>query len=63
MDEIAAHVKADPVAHRLAHLSDPRLGEVLSAAAKAANWETRPSPKPGIPKPVLRQAGARPASL
>jgi CO/xanthine dehydrogenase Mo-binding subunit len=50
MDEIAARVKADPVAHRLAHLSDPRLREVLSAAAKAANWETRPSPKPGIRK-------------
>jgi nicotinate dehydrogenase subunit B len=50
MDEIAARVKADPVAHRLAHLSDPRLSEVLSAAAKAANWETRPSPKPGIRK-------------
>ncbi len=48
MDEIAALVKADPVAYRLNHLSDPRLSEVLSAAAKAANWETRPSPKPGI---------------
>jgi nicotinate dehydrogenase subunit B len=50
IDEISAHVKADAVAHRLAHLNDPRLKEVLSAAAKTANWETRPSPKPGIRK-------------
>ena len=27
MDEVAAHVKADPVAYRLRHLSDPRLRE------------------------------------
>ena len=46
LDEIAAHVKADPVAYRLRHLSDPRLKEVLSAAAKAANWQARPSPGP-----------------
>jgi nicotinate dehydrogenase subunit B len=46
MDEIAAHVKADPVAHRLRHLSDPRLIDVVKAAAKGANWETRPSPRP-----------------
>jgi CO/xanthine dehydrogenase Mo-binding subunit len=47
MDELAAAVKADPVEFRLRHLSDPRLIEVVKAAAKAANWETRPSPKPG----------------
>ena len=47
LDEVAAHVKADPVAYRLRHLSDPRLKEVVSAAAKAAKWEARPSPKPG----------------
>jgi CO/xanthine dehydrogenase Mo-binding subunit len=46
LDEIAAHVKADPVAYRLRHLSDPRLKEVVAAAAKAANWEPRPSPGP-----------------
>jgi CO/xanthine dehydrogenase Mo-binding subunit len=44
MDEIAAAVKADPVLYRLRHLSDPRLIAVLNAAAKAANWDTRPSP-------------------
>jgi len=47
MDELAAKVKADPVEYRLRHLRDARLKEVLSAAAKTANWETRPSPKPG----------------
>jgi nicotinate dehydrogenase subunit B len=48
LDEVAALVKADPVAYRLRHLSDPRLIEVVNAAVKAAKWETRPSPKPGI---------------
>ena len=47
LDELAAHAKADPVEFRLRHLRDARLKEVLEAAAKAANWETRPSPKPG----------------
>jgi nicotinate dehydrogenase subunit B len=47
IDELAAQVKADPVEYRLRHLRDARLKEVLSTAAKTANWETRPSPKPG----------------
>jgi len=46
LDEIAAQVKADPVEYRLRHLSDPRLKEVVSAAARTAKWETRPSPGP-----------------
>jgi nicotinate dehydrogenase subunit B len=46
MDEIAAHVKADPVAYRLKHLNDERLKHVVQEAAKAAHWEARPSPKP-----------------
>lgn len=46
MDEVAAHVKADPIAYRLRHLSDPRLKEVLAQAAKAAGWDARPSPRP-----------------
>ena len=45
MDELAAHVKADPVEYRLRHLSFPRLAECVRAAAKTANWEARPSPK------------------
>src|SRR5947209_3712137 len=50
IDEVAAHVKADPVAYRLRHLSDARLKEVVSAAAKAAKWDARPSPRPGVPR-------------
>jgi hypothetical protein len=46
IDEIAAHVKADPVAYRLRHISDARLSDVVTAAAKAADWDARPSPKP-----------------
>ena len=48
MDEIAAVAKADPVDYRLRHLRDPRLIEVVKSVAKAAKWETRPSPRPGI---------------
>ena len=48
MDEISAFVKADPVAYRLKHLRSPRIMDVVRAAAKAANWEARPSPKRGI---------------
>lgn len=44
MDELAAAVKADPVEYRLRHLRDPRLRRVVQAAAKAANWQARPSP-------------------
>jgi nicotinate dehydrogenase subunit B len=50
LDEIAARVKADPVAYRLRHLSDPRLKEVVAAAARAAGWEARPSPGPDADK-------------
>jgi CO/xanthine dehydrogenase Mo-binding subunit len=46
MDELAAAAKADPVEYRLRHLRDPRLRAVLQAAAKAANWQPRPSPNP-----------------
>src|SRR5207253_4610888 len=45
LDEVAAQVKADPVEYRLRHLSDPRLVEVVKAAAKAAAWDSRPSPR------------------
>jgi len=50
MDELAARVKADPVEYRLRHLHDERVIGVLSAAAKAAKWEARPSPKTGNSK-------------
>jgi CO/xanthine dehydrogenase Mo-binding subunit len=45
MDELSAHTKADPVAYRLRHLREPRLIDVVKAAAQAAKWDTRPSPK------------------
>ena len=48
MDELAAHVKADPVEYRLRHLRSERVIGVLKAAAQAARWEHRPSPRPGI---------------
>jgi nicotinate dehydrogenase subunit B len=50
MDEVAARVKADPVEYRLRHLRHKRVIGVLNAAAKAARWETRPSPAPGNPR-------------
>jgi nicotinate dehydrogenase subunit B len=50
MDELAAKAKADPVAFRLRHLSNPRLSDVVKAAAKAANWDARPSPNPRAKK-------------
>ncbi len=46
LDEVAAAVKADPLEYRLRHLRDPRLKAVVQAAAKAANWQPRPSPNP-----------------
>ena len=48
MDEISTYVKAGPVAYRLQYLRETRLIDVVKAAAKAANWDTRPSPKRGI---------------
>jgi CO/xanthine dehydrogenase Mo-binding subunit len=50
LDEVAARLRVDPVAYRLRHLSDNRLKEVVTAAAQAAHWETRPSPRPKAPK-------------
>ena len=50
MDELAAHVNADPVEYRLRHLSHPRLSEVVRRVAAAAKWEARPSPKPENPR-------------
>jgi CO/xanthine dehydrogenase Mo-binding subunit len=57
MDELSAHVKADPVAFRLKYLRDERIIEVVKAAAKAANWETRPSPKKRSAAEILTGRG------
>jgi CO/xanthine dehydrogenase Mo-binding subunit len=48
LDEVAAHVAADPVAYRLRHLANPRLKEVVAAVAKAAGWDARSSPRPNL---------------
>jgi CO/xanthine dehydrogenase Mo-binding subunit len=48
MDELAAGTKADPVAFRLRHLSNPRLAAVAKEAARAADWDDRPSPRPNM---------------
>jgi CO/xanthine dehydrogenase Mo-binding subunit len=48
MDELCAHANADPVAFRLLHLQNPRVIGVLNAAAEAAKWDARPSPKTAI---------------
>jgi CO/xanthine dehydrogenase Mo-binding subunit len=45
LDEVAAHVKADPVEYRLRYLNHARLSAAIRAAAKASNWESRPSPR------------------
>jgi nicotinate dehydrogenase subunit B len=50
MDELAARAKADPVEFRVRHLSESRLSDVVKAAAKAANWDPRPSPRAPTPK-------------
>jgi CO/xanthine dehydrogenase Mo-binding subunit len=44
INEAAAVAKADPIQFRLDHTTDPRLIGVIQAAAKAANWQSRPSP-------------------
>ena len=44
MDELALAAGADPVAFRLAHLTDPRARAVLQAAADKAGWD--PARKP-----------------
>jgi len=59
IDEIAAQLKVDPVAYRLRHLADPRLKEVVAAAAKAANWVARPSPASGSSSGAAARAGLR----
>jgi nicotinate dehydrogenase subunit B len=45
IDELAAAAKVDPVEFRLRYIGDYRLRDVLTGAAKAAGWRSRPSPK------------------
>jgi nicotinate dehydrogenase subunit B len=48
MDELCAQAKADPVAFRLKHLSDPRVIGVIQAATKAADWKLQAARKRGV---------------
>lgn len=45
VDELAAAAQMDAVEYRLRYLREPRLQEVLKAAARQAGWESRPSPQ------------------
>jgi nicotinate dehydrogenase subunit B len=45
MNEAAAAAKADPIQFRREHTTEPRLIELLETTAKAAGWESRPSPR------------------
>jgi CO/xanthine dehydrogenase Mo-binding subunit len=42
MDELARAGGLDPVAFRLAHLADPRAGDVVKLCAQKFGWDTRP---------------------
>jgi nicotinate dehydrogenase subunit B len=44
MNEAAASAKMDPIQFRLNHTTDQRLIDILNATARAAGWESRPSP-------------------
>jgi len=46
-DELAAAARRDPVAFRLAGISDPRGVEVVKRTAALIGWQPRPSPGPG----------------
>ncbi|HEY1471373.1 MAG TPA: molybdopterin cofactor-binding domain-containing protein [Candidatus Acidoferrum sp.] len=50
INEAAAAAKTDPVQFRIDHTTDQRLIDILNATAKAAAWETRPSPHRGARK-------------
>ena len=45
IDELAAAADVDALEYRLRYLSEPRERDVLEAAAREANWESRPTPR------------------
>jgi nicotinate dehydrogenase subunit B len=59
MDELAAAAGADPVAFRLAHLSDPRARRVIEEAATMSGWAARGEPDRGEPDRGERDRGER----
>ncbi len=57
VNEAASAAGADPVEFRIEHTTDQRLIDVLRATARAAGWESRPSPHPRA-----RKTGAEPVT-
>ena len=60
VDEVASALGMDPVRFRLAHLNQKtgaRDIAVIQAAARAARWDTRPSPRTGQTGTVVRGRG------
>jgi nicotinate dehydrogenase subunit B len=45
IDEIAVHLKTDPIEFRLKYIKRDREHELFAAAAKQYGWDTRPSPR------------------
>jgi nicotinate dehydrogenase subunit B len=45
INEAAALAKIDPIQFRLNHTTDQRLIDILNATAKAAGWDSQPSPR------------------
>ena len=64
IDIMAAAAKADPVAFRLKHLTDPRMRGVLRAAAKAFGWTAKAGPsRRGFGVALSADAGSCVATL
>jgi CO/xanthine dehydrogenase Mo-binding subunit len=57
INQAAAVAQADPIQFRIQHTTDQRLIDIVNATAKAAGWETRPSPHP-----KARQTGTDPVT-